>query len=60
MMDGLMATRLAITGIAIAVWGYGLQSDNATVRLVGMGLLAVSLILRFARRFIRKEPPAQQ
>jgi len=58
-MDGLTSARLALAGIAIAVWGYGLKSDNATLRLVAMALLAVSLVLRFFRRK-RHEPVAPE
>lgn len=49
-MDGLTSVRLVIAGVAIALWGYGLKSDNATLRLVAMGLLALALVLRFLRR----------
>ena len=59
MMDNLTSIRLAIAGVAIAVWGYGLKADNATLRVVAMGLLAVSLVLRFFRRK-RQEPVAPE
>ena len=49
-MDGLTSARLIIIAAGIVVWGYGLQSDNATLRIVGMSLLAVALVLRFFRR----------
>jgi hypothetical protein len=58
-MDKLVAMRLLVTAMAIMVWGYGLKVDDANIRLVGMGLLAAALILRFAKRFIRK-PPAKE
>ena len=56
-MNGLTAARLVIVAVGIAIWGYGLQSDNATLRIVGMALLAVALVLRFVRRK-RRDPAA--
>lgn len=55
-MSRLRQVRLTLAIIGIVVWGYGLQVDDAQLRLVGIALLAVSLILRFApRRFHGKE-----
>jgi len=50
MMDRLTSVRLVIAAVAIVIWGYGLQSENGTLRIVAMVLLAVSLALRFFRR----------
>jgi hypothetical protein len=43
----LMQIRLWLAGIGIAIWGYGYAVDDANVRWVGIGFLAVSVALRF-------------
>jgi hypothetical protein len=58
-VERLTAMRLLVSGMAIAIWGYGLKVDDANYRLIGMVLLAAALILRFAKRFI-KRPPAKE
>lgn len=42
-----MQVRVAFAVIGIAIWGYGVASDRENLRLVGIALLALSLILRF-------------
>lgn len=44
----MMQARLALFFVGVLVWGYGIQAQNPDVRLVGIGLLAASLVLRFA------------
>jgi hypothetical protein len=39
--------RLALSAIGIIVWLYGFQQEIGMVRLVGIGLIALSLVLRF-------------
>jgi hypothetical protein len=43
-----MRIRLALAAIGIVIWGYAVAVDHANLRLVGIVLLAASLILRFA------------
>ena len=51
-MSRLLQIRLALAIIGVVVWGYGLLRDEATVRLVGIVVLALSLVLRFTpKRF---------
>jgi hypothetical protein len=58
-MTPLLRVRLALAIIGIIVWGYGILNDQATVRLVGIIVLALSLVLRFTpRRFQRGEDTA--
>jgi hypothetical protein len=52
-MTNFMRLRLALTGIGVVVWGYGLVRDEPTVRLVGIIVLAASLLLRFAPKALR-------
>jgi hypothetical protein len=39
--------RLVLAASAVGVWGYGYRINDASLRLVGIALLAVSLALRF-------------
>ncbi len=48
--------RFGLAAIGMAVWAYGYQVDDAAIRWVGIGLLAVAVLLRFATR--RGPPPA--
>lgn len=42
-----MQVRVVFAVIGIAIWGYAVASDRETLRLVGIALLALSLMLRF-------------
>lgn len=50
----VMAARIALLLIGLAVWGYGVRVDHARLRLIGIAILALSLVLRFFRR---RQPP---
>jgi len=43
----LLIARLALTGIGIAVWGYGNVTREPRLMYSGMGILAVALVMRF-------------
>jgi hypothetical protein len=43
----LLLLRILLGAIGVAVWGYGLRTDDANVRLTGMALLVVTLLLRW-------------
>jgi hypothetical protein len=47
--------RLALAAIGMLVWAYGYQADDATIRWAGIGLLAITVLLRFAAR---RRPPS--
>jgi hypothetical protein len=51
----VMQARIAFAAMGVVVWGYGFASDDANIRLVGMALLALSLVLRFVDRRPRKD-----
>jgi hypothetical protein len=55
-MTTLTWVRFAIAVLGILVWAYGYRADDATIRLVGIALLAVAVLLRFWPR--RAKPPA--
>ena len=48
-MRRLDLARLVIAGIGLIVWGYGTHAGEPITRLVGIGVFAVALLLRFAR-----------
>ena len=53
-MNRILVARIALTLCGVAVWGYGQRTNNSQMRIAGIGILAVSLLLRF---FIRKPEP---
>jgi len=56
-MTRLLTLRIVLALFGIAVWGYGQRTDQPEVRLVGIGILAVSLVLRFAPKRWFGDPP---
>jgi len=47
-MTRLLVARMILTGIGIAVWGYGNATSQPRFLYAGMGILAIALLLRFA------------
>lgn len=48
-MSTILKVRLAVAAIGLVVWGYAVYANDATLRLVGMVMLALSLLLRWIR-----------
>ena len=48
-MSPVLISRFALAGAGIVVWGLGARIDNALLRWTGIGLLALALLLRFAK-----------
>ena len=46
-MKRLLLARLILTGIGVAVWGYGNATGQAQIMYAGMAILAVALLMRF-------------
>ena len=46
-MRRVLIARLVLTGIGVAVWGYGNATGQPNLRYAGMGILAVVLLMRF-------------
>ncbi|MEO5818739.1 MAG: hypothetical protein ABIT20_25950 [Gemmatimonadaceae bacterium] len=57
-MTRVLITRIVVTLIGIAVWGYGQRTGQPQVRVAGIVILAVALLLRFVpkRWFGATEP----
>jgi hypothetical protein len=47
-MRTLLLIRTALALIGVAVWGWGYRIDDAQIRLIGIIILVVTLLLRFA------------
>ena len=47
-MTRLLIARIVLLVIAVVVWGYGYRTNEANVRLVAIGLLAIAFVIRFA------------
>jgi len=55
-MRTLLWVRTALAVIGVAVWGWGYRIDDPRVRLTGMGILLVTLLLRFVpKRWLGEE-----
>ena len=46
-MSTMTWARLALAGIGLLVWGYGVQQDVREARLAGIAVLAIAVLLRF-------------
>ena len=53
-MTPLLQARLALSLIGVILFGYGVRTDDSRLRLIGIGFLAVSVVLRVWRR---RPPP---
>jgi hypothetical protein len=42
--------RFGIAAIGLLIWAYGYRVDDTTIRWVGIGFLAIAVLLRFAPR----------
>ena len=49
-MKRLVAARTVLAVVGVVVWGYGYRVDDAKVRLAAIGILAVTLLLRYVPR----------
>ena len=58
-MTRFMMARIVLAVIGVLVWGYGIARDDANVRIVGIGILALTLVLRFAPRRIQRDNDEQ-
>lgn len=46
-MKALLLARLLLAAIGVVVWGYGNASEQPRFMYAGMGILVVTLLLRF-------------
>jgi hypothetical protein len=46
-MKALLLARLLLAAVGVVVWGYGNASEQPRFMYAGMGILVVTLLLRF-------------
>ena len=56
-MSPLTTAKLALMLIAAILFAWGISSDNAAIRWVGIGFLFIALILRFIKPRKPRGPP---
>jgi hypothetical protein len=49
-MTRVTTAKLVFAGGGILVFGAGVRLENSTLRLAGIGLVAVALLLRFVKK----------
>jgi hypothetical protein len=49
-MRRILLARLVLTGIGVAIWGYGNATRQPRIMYAGMGVLVVVLLMRFMPR----------
>ena len=49
-MTPLAAWRVTFAIVGCAVFGWGIRTDNETIRWVGVGCLVLALVLRFVSK----------
>ena len=49
-MTRYLLARIIVTLVGVAVWGYGQRIALPAIRILGIAILAVALMLRFAPR----------
>jgi uncharacterized protein YqgC (DUF456 family) len=47
-MNTITQVKLVIVFVALVIWAYGYRSNNRTLMWLGMGLVVVAFLLRFA------------
>lgn len=50
----LTALKLVLAGVGVGVFGWGIRSDQSSVRWIGTALIAAAAALRFIRRSERR------
>ena len=58
-MKRLLLARTVLALIGVMIWFYGYRVDDANIRLVGIIVLAISLLLRFVpKRWLGDDGPS--
>lgn len=56
-MSTLTKVKLGLTLIGLILFAYGARMDDATIRAIGIGFVAVAWVMRFVKR--RQEQPPE-
>lgn len=46
----ILLLRVVLLVVGLLIWGYGYRYNDSPVRLVGIGVLVVAVLLRFAKK----------
>ena len=49
-MTQIMSTKLILAASGLVIWGYGIRTDEPIVQYVGIGVMALAVLLRFFKR----------
>ena len=49
-MDRLAVLKIALALAGVGIFGYGVQSEDATVRWVGIACVVAAFLLRFLKK----------
>lgn len=62
-MSRYLAIKIGLAAIGVIILGYGMSTDDPTVRWIGIAFLAAAVLTRFLPKRLRagdypKDPPA--
>jgi hypothetical protein len=52
-MTRYIALKVGLAAIGVILFGYGMSTDDPTIRLVGIGFLVASVLTRFLPKRLR-------
>lgn len=58
-MSTLTKVKLGLTIIGLILFAYGARMDDALIRAIAIGFVAVAWVMRFIRPKDRSSPPAE-
>ncbi|MBK8062044.1 MAG: hypothetical protein IPK33_30275 [Gemmatimonadetes bacterium] len=58
-MSTLTKVKLGLTLIGLILFAYGARMDDATIRSIGIGFVAVAWAMRFVRRVHPPQSPTE-
>lgn len=58
-MSTLTKVKLGLTLIGLILFAYGARMDDATIRSIGIGFVAVAWVMRFVRRVQAPQNPTE-
>ena len=59
-MSRYLLLKLALAAIGVILFGYGMSANDATLRWIGIGFLAASVLTRFLPKRLRSDDYPRQ
>jgi len=56
-MDRLNVVKIAFALAGVAIFAYGVRSEDAVVRWVGIAFVVAAFLLRFVKKRVPDNPP---